>query len=97
MRDKIAALSQGVKVLHDYEVEAIKEMNLLIEGKNVIIQTGKYKGRRARIRRYYTDFGNELLHVEIYRLTGSAGRRGEERFIDDHANSFIRFKDCEFV
>lgn len=98
MRDYMKRLRLKISMLNEQEKATVKEMNLLLEGKDIIIKTGKYKERSAKIIKYYSDvYGEEMLDIKIYRLDGRIGFKGQEKFISDHPNEFIRFKDCEFA
>lgn len=93
------ALRERLKRLKKEREEAISLVNeRVLKDRDVILKTGKYKNRRAKIIEYfYNDNGSESLHVLIYRIDDKVGFKGREQFIDSHYNEFIYLKDCEIL
>lgn len=78
-------------------MDIVRNINIALRQKDVILKRGRYKGRRAQIQDYYFDHGKEYVHVFVYRMDNKKGFRGKEKFIDDHYREFIELEDCELV
>lgn len=93
----IDVFREKLSKINKEQLETVEEINKQIIGRNAILKSGKYKGRKVQIQRYYFDSGDESLHVLIYRLDAKVGSWGREQYIDDHYHKYVYLRDCEIL
>jgi len=90
-------LHEALTANYNQQCAIVRNMNILLRNRDVVLKHGRYKGRRAQIQDYYFDHGKEYVHLFIYRMDNRVGFKGREKFIDDHQREFVELQDCELV
>ena len=68
-----------------------RKLNKFLEGRDVILLRGKYKGRKARIKRLEGSNCEPAVKVEIYKINGAKG------VIDDYYHEHYWLKEVQFI